>query len=153
MKGTKSRKRQRESENDNEVTFCADVATSGPDPAATASSKNPAKALPSHISPARRRRRSAQVSKCPVCLKSLYKAVMSIADINDHINRCSDAQFAEAKPKVLLEKKKLKLDTKGNVRKESRDAASARAASLQCLRKEGATKQSFELLLMKHLDP
>ena len=83
------------------------------------------------------------------------KQRMALVDINDHINRCSDAQFQVEKsaiPKVQRERKKLKLDTKGNVLMKGKESGdTARAESLKVL-KSGARKEAFEHLLLKHLD-
>ena len=77
---------------------------------------------------------------------------MSIADINDHINRCSDAQFWPVAQKVLSPaSKKLKIDVKGNVITKVKELETARAESMKVL-KEGPLKQSFESLLLKHLE-
>jgi rRNA-processing protein FCF1 len=77
---------------------------------------------------------------------------MSIVDINNHINRCSDAQFRIKMPKVQPELTKLKLDKKGNViTRENASGESARAEKLEVL-KSGTMKEAFQDLLMKHLD-
>ncbi len=80
---------------------------------------------------------------------------MSLADINDHINRCSEAQIQaekSASPKLPPHQKKLKLDVKGNVIwKEKEAKQKARAESMKMLEMDG-TKEAFEYLLLKHLD-
>jgi len=72
----------------------------------------------------RSRRKGAKALKCPICLKTLYRAVMSLSDINDHINRCSDAQInyeksqhakEQSQSMHFLKKLKLNLDCHGNV--------------------------------------
>ena len=80
---------------------------------------------------------------------------MSISDINEHIIRCSDAQYSfEKVPKEggNNNRKKLKLDTKGNVIMKVRELDTDRAKSLEFL-KGSEMKDTFEYLLLKHLDP
>jgi len=112
----------------------------------------------------RTRRKGSKVMKCPICLKTFYRAVMSLSDINDHINRCSDAQLNYEKlqhhkdfsqSQIFL--KKLKIDSHGNVRKDTGelliDKTAARRTSMESLKNNGELQSSFEYLLMKHLDP
>ena len=64
-----------------------------------------------------------------------------MAEINEHINRCYDAQFVVEKRKVVHERKKLKLDTKGNVITKGKEFGdTTRSESLKCLQK-GNTKE------------
>ena len=131
----------------------------------------------------RSRRKGAKAMKCPICLKTLYRAVMSLSDINDHINRCSDAQINYEKSQHIKEQsqsmhflKKLKLDCHGNVLVKKNTSTSAstsicgnsngngnidtadldivsRRKSMESIQAGGELFSSFEYLLVKHLDP
>jgi hypothetical protein len=51
-------------------------------------------------------------------------------------------------------RKKLKVDSHGNARKDVADLDKAnRRQSMQSLKKSGELRPSFEYLLLKHLDP
>jgi len=113
------------------------------------------------LAESRTRRKSAKAMKCPICLKTFHSAVMSLADINDHINRCSDAQLNYDKSQHMKDytesenlRKKLKVDSHGNARKDVADSDKAnRRQSMESLKKSGELRPSFEYLLLKHLDP